>query len=426
MNRRDTLSNRPIIRRLLYYLRAARARALRWLVRLRSSSAKSKLVLLEPTLIESDGHQAEAARFFEAELGPEFDVRVYANFSVRSRLAIQLGAQPVFYDDFYVMDEAADFDSLYRSKSESMLKALRNINLRDLNPSTIIVIYTATMPQLGGLAQWFAELASAHRPKIFLHFQFPLEFAIKDKTKWPSAIGLAREAVGRMAAIGTVRITSNCESLAKHIYKRLDQPCAVTPFPIRWPSPRQVAPVPLGPVFGFFGGLRREKGAAIMAAAIPRFVAAHPDARFLVHVAAPGSDLEAVEVLNRLPQVELIRTVFTDKDEYFARFLEAGCILLPYEPAAYANRTSGILIEALGLGRMIITTGGTWMEAELNERGKRAFVMPRFHPDDLVLCLEQARLGMLGRQGAASFDHRIISECSTASFCKTMVELMRS
>jgi glycosyltransferase involved in cell wall biosynthesis len=408
---------RSLIWRIAYYARCVLAGALGSFARLQSSSTKSKVIVLDPALIDSSGHHAEFAQMLTAELAPRYDVAVYSNFRLRTRLAIRVRAQPIFHESFYVMDWTQEFP---------WGKELAKVNFDDLFPSTIVVVHTATLPQLSGLSKWFAALPAEHRPKLFLQFQHPLEHGIKDETNWPRAISLARQAVGLMAAIGTVRLASNCRSLAEHVSQRLDQRCAVMPLPIRWPNMRQATPAPLAE-FGFFGGLRREKGAAIIAAAVPRFLAAHPDARFIIHAAAGGTEREdAVRILETHPQVELIHAVFPKKTDYFEHFLKVDCCLLPYDPAAYAVRTSGILFEALGLGRMIITTRGSWMEAELNSRGRRAFLMERFHSDDLVQCLEQARAELLGRSEVRSFDASIISECNAASFCGALDELMRS
>jgi glycosyltransferase involved in cell wall biosynthesis len=416
LRRVGKLANRFSIRRLVYYAHRARAFALILFARLQSSSVRSKVIVLDPALIDSSGHHAEFAHILTAGLAPRYSVALYSNFSIGTRLAIGLRAQPIFHESFYGMDWTQEFP---------WGKELAKVNFDDLSPSTIVVVHTATVPQLGGLCRWFAALPDERRPKLFLQFQHSLEFEIDDETNWPHAISLARQAVGLMAAIGTVRLAAISRSLAKHISQHLDQPCVVMPHPVRWPNTKQHPPAPVAE-FGFFGGLRREKGATIIAAAVPRFLAAHPDARFIIQAATGDEREDAVRILQTLPQVELIHSVFPDKTAYFKHFLGAGCCLLPYDPAAYAVRTSGVLFEAMGLGRMIITTRGSWMEAELINRGRRALLMQRFHPDDLVQCLEQARAQLLERSEVPSFDASVIAECSAASFCGALAELMRS
>src|SRR5664279_1061037 len=140
----------------------------------------------------------------------------------------------------------------------------------------------------------------------------------------------------------------------------------------------------------------------------------YPEARFIVH-APPGSDRDAVRALRRLPQVELIGKGFARKAEYFAAVARARWILLPYDPQPYEVRTSGIFIEALGLGIPVVVTPGTWMAAELRAHGGRGLVMAGYRADALTQCLEQAREMMLEAQpNAPKPDARTIAEHSPA------------
>jgi glycosyltransferase involved in cell wall biosynthesis len=133
-----------------------------------------------------------------------------------------------------------------------------------------------------------------------------------------------------------------------------------------------------GAVFGFFGGFRREKGAQLLAEAIPIFAARHQDVHFIIHAPTSESDPVATRALEHLPRVEIIRKSFDSKDGYFAAFSRARCVLLPYDPAKYAVRTSGILFEALGLGRLI-PPDHTWLAAELRKAQAQGFVMANFY-----------------------------------------------
>jgi glycosyltransferase involved in cell wall biosynthesis len=177
-------------------------------------------------------------------------------------------------------------------------------------------------------------------------------------------------------------------------------------------------------VFGFFGGLRREKGAQLLAPAIASFAGRYPDARFIVH-APPGSDRDAVRALELVPRVELIRKSFARKSDYFSCIGRARWILLPYDPEPYAERTSGIFIEALGLGVPVVITAGTWMATELRVRGGRGLVMPEYGAAALADCLSEARRAMLTtNSGPPTQNQRVIDEHSPANFCTSMLRLM--
>ena len=50
-----------------------------------------------------------------------------------------------------------------------------------------------------------------------------------------------------------------------------------------------------------------------------------------------------------------------DVDAYYALFRSLDAVALPYDRVAYRERTSAILMEALGLGVTPIVPSGTWL-----------------------------------------------------------------
>lgn len=66
---------------------------------------------------------------------------------------------------------------------------------------------------------------------------------------------------------------------------------------------------------------------------------------------------EAIRVLNQnggaIPGV-------MDDEMYVRRLIEADIVLVPYRVAEFATRTSGVLADAIALGRPVVATRGTW------------------------------------------------------------------
>lgn len=52
-------------------------------------------------------------------------------------------------------------------------------------------------------------------------------------------------------------------------------------------------------------------------------------------------------------------------DEYSELLLNSDIVIIPYNPEQYAARSSGVLAEAIGAGKPVVTTGGSWMATVL-------------------------------------------------------------
>ena len=414
---------------LQYYLYALRKRVFCWIYsasQFRNDSYKTKAIIFDPELQTCEGHHLEHAQLLTAELSKTLTVSTYANFWARTRIIVPLRARPVCYASLYPQSTHENFDLVYRGATQAIVQDLSEVRSCELTPSSIFIMHTITAFQLEGLANWYTALASANRPKLFLQFQSPLEFGA-DEQDWPQLLGRARAAASTLTAAGTVRFATNSEFLADKIRVQLDQPMAMMPMSKSWPTVvRLPKPMP-GPVFGFFGGLRQEKGWRLLAEAIPIFVARHQDVRFIIQASAVGSDpvaIPAIRALAHLPRVEIIERSFDSKDDYFTALSRARCILLAYDPAKYASRTSGILIEALGLGRLVITTDHTWLAAELRKHKTEGFVMPNFAVPDLLDCLEAARDRLIHTTGEPSIDRDLIAANNPESYCASLLRLM--
>jgi hypothetical protein len=402
-------------------------RAARWAAaRARGASRDGlpRLIVLDPGLNAPGGHHFEFATLLRAQLAATRNLTFYGHASAGPLAAAAVNLRPIFRNDVYPDAPGTPFTELYRKMTTSMAGALARVDAADLQPATIAVSHTTTIFQLGALAQWYASLPAGRRPKLFVQFQHPVDWLVEPAAEWPRALALAKDAAAALAGAGFVRFAANSEILARRIIADLAQPCALMPVPVRWPAHGALGAPERGIVFGFFGGLRREKGALLVAPAIAACANRYPEARFIVH-APPGSDREAVRALRRLPQVELIAKSFVRKAEYFAAVARARWILLPYDPQPYEVRTSGILIEALGLGVPVIVSPGTWLAAELRARGGRGLVMADYSADALAACLAQAGQAMLEtRSMTPQPDVAMIAEHSPTNFCAAILRLM--
>jgi glycosyltransferase involved in cell wall biosynthesis len=75
------------------------------------------------------------------------------------------------------------------------------------------------------------------------------------------------------------------------------------------------------------------------------------------------------------PNLELVERALATHD-YLGLIRDADLLLLPYDPAAYGPRSSGILAEARALGIPAIVPRGCWMEEAAGPARAFAFDYP--------------------------------------------------
>ena len=175
-----------------------------------------------------------------------------------------------------------------------------------------------------------------------------------------------------------LRFFADTEPLADLWHRLLGVPVFVAPVPANVPAV-QVRQRRLRPHLVFAGGARIEKGYPLL----PEVTAAFGStARFTVQSGpVDGAADPAVQRAHRVlkgqigPDLELVERSLAP-DDYLALIRDADLLLLPYDPAAYGPRSSGILAEARALAIPVIVPRGCWMEQAAGPAMTFAFDYP--------------------------------------------------
>jgi glycosyltransferase involved in cell wall biosynthesis len=157
------------------------------------------------------------------------------------------------------------------------------------------------------------------------------------------------------------------------------------PIPIRYPDPGSVGTGsvarPGPPHFVYLGEAREEKGIHLVHEALRRRLPELKGIRFTIQCARPellGDLLE--EWRQELPEVDFIDRDLTES-QYLSLLAGADAVLVPYLPDIYDVRTSHVFLEAVGAGKPVMTTAGTWMDQELARLGHTGVKAAVFSPD---------------------------------------------
>ena len=133
------------------------------------------------------------------------------------------------------------------------------------------------------------------------------------------------------------------------------------------------------PRLAYLGGARTEKGFHLLPAAEKSVADAGFSATWLLQ-APVNTDLEEPDVAHarrallglNTASVQIIDAELSSSE--FQSLLEAAdIILLPYQPQAYRSRSSGILVQALAAGKVVVVPSGTWLSSETAGKGAVEF-----------------------------------------------------
>ena len=236
----------------------------------------------------------------------------------------------------------------------------------DLQADDIVYMPTVLAAELRALDQLLARSEPARR----LRWRLMLRYAPKARSV---RSGLAR-AAGRLhrRRDADVRFFSDTERLCAAYQHLCKTPFRLLPVPVDAAPPLRAEPADVL-VVGYLGDSRDEKGFDLLPAVIAEVRRRRPDSRlkFLIQLnlntleGDPGART-AMDALtaSKGEDVELVRGPLSP-DAYTTLLRRSDIVLLPYRPHAYAERSSGILMEAITAGLPTVVTRGAWLEATI-------------------------------------------------------------
>lgn len=330
-----------------------------------------RVFLLDPGLAGVAGHHAcSVAATVRALAERGIPATVFGHRACAPALAAQLGVVPAFSAVPYARVQARDE---YRSVlewcalNEQMERDLDALVMPAFAADDLLLMPTASAGQVYGLGLWYRRLP-APRPRACLQFMFPPGFRRPAEDAGVAAALHQRSLVPWLAEeTARVVLAADNRLLAARLAALAGRPVPTLPMPIDLPPPGGASPHDSRPpVFLYLGEPRPEKGFYRLVEAIADGGGRAAGVRFVLH--ASGGQL-APAALAELEGV-LHGAVLRNEDLTDAAYLEllagSDAVLLPYDPREYAERSSRIFLEALALGKPVLVSAGTWMDAELD------------------------------------------------------------
>jgi glycosyltransferase involved in cell wall biosynthesis len=342
-----------------------------------------RILLLDPGLLNRHGHHFHVdLAIDEACRARGLAATAFANRRVEPEIGEALRAVPLFRAPAYPSRDGArrrdfrrDFDVLNRLVEHDLRRGGPAPAADDL-----ILVPTARSIHLDGMRRWYERLP-APRPRVCLRLLFEPGFRVAPEEEGPAlALTRAQMRAWAGAAGDRLRLAAERRRLAG-LYSALSGlPVHVLPMPIRSPAavkPPRAAGPPRHVVY--VGEARREKGFELLPDVCRRLLAAAPGTRFTVQA---GCRLDVdpatvAELAALAPAVRMIDGVLS-VEAYEELLRDADLVLAPYHPETYRFRTSQVFLEALGHGKPVVTTRGTWMHEQLLALDADGYAAERF------------------------------------------------
>jgi glycosyltransferase involved in cell wall biosynthesis len=246
-----------------------------------------------------------------------------------------------------------------------------------------LLVHTFSIPEFDSLIDMVANQESL--PLIHIVFRRDAEEPSVADGPTGGVTASLRRLMSSRSAIRTLRLYADTDDLARQYGELVPGlTVGIVPIPHCLPSREATAtirkPGPLRIVY--LGDARDEKGFHLLADVVDTLAKRlFPSGRgrfvFQANVSVAGDSMAQASARRRLAayspsEVELI-TEELPISTFHDLLNDADIVVLPYDSASYARRSSGILAQALAAGRVVIVPAGTWMARQVHPSASLLF-----------------------------------------------------
>lgn len=239
-----------------------------------------------------------------------------------------------------------------------------------------LLVHTFSVPEFDSLI----EMAAIQEALPLIHVVFRRDAEEPSVAEGPTGGVTAslRRLMSSRSAIRTIRLYADTDDLARQYAELVPGlTVGVVPVPHCLPLGEATAtirkPGPLRIVY--LGDARDEKGFYLLADVVDTLAERlFPSGRgrfiFQANISVAGDSTAQAAARRRLAayspsEVELI-TEELPISTFHNLLNDADIVVLPYDPVPYARRSSGILVQALAAGRVVVVPAGTWMARQVH------------------------------------------------------------
>lgn len=326
-----------------------------------------KALIIDPAVHSQGGHHYNAVLRLQAELAKRgFAAPCLGSAYADAQVVRDLACTPTFTRSVYGRTYASpqEFAGSVEETSRNLAQGLA----RHGRKADLLILPCCDQVLAASIARTFARRRLRAAPHLLLWLLYAPHHLLP--TDDPRALALGtecRDAFSALtASLGTterLHVHSETEQMAGFYRALLGLEVATAPGPGLVLPARHARPSAAGrpPTVLCIGFANRPKGYRLLPDAIATVLHRRRDVRFMVHGIVKGSDAEGDQaIFDELSalgdRVAVRQDVLSDQD-YATLLTEADLLLLPYDPAVYLTRGSGVFTDARKVGLPVVATG---------------------------------------------------------------------
>ena len=343
-----------------------------------------KILLLDPGLRTRAGHNAALLAEFDLELRSLPRVRLSAAGSAALQAAefkgLGCAPRPLFRIDGYWRPTPQDVLEPARLSGlvDSIVADVERLPLEDFDGLLMPTVYPLHLIALARVAPRLA------RTRLMLGFLMPVSFWMPDTE--------ACAVLGSQVGEATMTLQQHCELIAysetgAYEFGGMRADMATLLPPLAAPTARLVESLATAPaigervVFGFFGQPFTSKGLDVVANASRALDPSRVSVRFRL---PPGHEALCQQLRSLAACVDATSTDMSN-DAYLRQMAEVDVVLACYDPAHYGDKMSGVVPEAVSLGKpLVVSEACRSLIGFLDRYAPGAFIAGAYQPGALA------------------------------------------
>jgi glycosyltransferase involved in cell wall biosynthesis len=326
-----------------------------------------RILIVDPGVHSRGGHHYNAVQRLQGELAKlGLAAPCLGSAYADAEVVRDLACTPTFTRSVYGRSYATpgEFAESVEETSRNLAQSLT----RQRRSADLLILPCCDQVLAASIARHFGRIWLRSAPHVLLWLLYGPHYLLS--TDDPRAVALGAECRGAFASLAAslgdarrLHAYAETQQMADFYHPLIGLKIGVMPapgllMPARSERPRTTGRPPTVLCIGF---ANRPKGYRLLPEAIEPVLRRHRDVRFLIHGIVKGSDAEGDQpIFDRLSalgeRVVVRQDVLSDRD-YAALLGEADLLLLPYDPAVYRTRGSGVFSDARRIGLPVVATG---------------------------------------------------------------------